>query len=468
MKKLLILSIFIINLFAITTNIISAKNITILNSFNINSSFLEDKNLNKIYKTYSKQKKSYFLNILENGYTYIPLIKDYIKDKNVPADIIFVAMAESYFNTSASSNKSAKGMWQFIPSTARRYGLKINDYIDERKDPIKSTIAAIEYLSYLKNQLGKWYLAIMAYNCGEARVIEALTRARLDMYCKENNCKRDKNIRKLRHVIALYQKHRVSFDTFYKVYRESKRLYPREPNIQELMKVQKHLSRQYLPQETRHYIRKIVAMSFLLNSNEFVAYTNHYLLNRGSASSIVKVNVPAGTDLNYIAKLLHISPTLLRNFNRQLNYSFTPPFKSYFIYIPYQKLAFFKENFNPNSSNTEHIIYKVHKGDSLGSIANRFNISYKVIKDFNHLKSNLIRPKEKLILPIYKSKHNLALLKKIKYKVKRGDSLGSIAHKFNVSYKEIMKKNKMKSSVIMPGQILIIPRKKFIHIKVKY
>ena len=466
MKKLLFLTLFIVNVFAITnTNIISSKNISILNSFDIDVNFLEDKNLNLLYQTYLKKKKHYFLNILENGYTYIPLIKNHIREANIPADIIFVAMAESYFTTSASSNKSAKGMWQFIPATARKFGLKINDYVDERKDPIKSTIAAIEYLSYLKKKLGKWYLAMMAYNCGEARVIEAITRARLDKYCETNNCRKDKSIRKLRKIIRKYQLHRASFTSLYRVYRKVRKLYPSEPTIFDLMRVQKKIDRQYLPKETRNYIRKIVAMSFLLNSDEFVQYTNHYLLNRGSVSSIVKVDVPSGTDLNYVAKLLHLSPALLRAFNRHLNYNFTPPFEDYFIYIPYQKLAFFKEHFSSKLSKKEHIIYVVKRGDSLGAIANRFNVSYKVIKDFNNLKSNLIRPGDKLIVPVYKS--NIKF-QKVTYKVKKGDSLNSIAYKFHISYKAIKKANKLKSDIIRPNETLIIPfnKRKEIHIKV--
>jgi membrane-bound lytic murein transglycosylase D len=465
MKKLLILNIFLINLFAITNvNIISSKNISILNSFNIDVEFLEDKSLNLLYKSYVKQKKHYFLNILENGYTYIPLIKNHIKDANIPADIIFVAMAESYFTTSAASNKSAKGMWQFIPATARKFGLEINDYVDERKDPIKSTIAAIKYLSYLKRKLGKWYLAMMAYNCGEARIIEAMTRARLDTYCENRACRKDKDIRKLRRVISKYQTNQASFASLYRVYRKAKELSPTEPNIFKLMRVQKKIDRQYLPRETRNYIRKIVAMSFLLNSDEFVEYTNHYLLNRGSVSSIVKVNVPSGTDINYVAKLLNFSPTLLKAFNRHLNYNFTPPFEDYFMYIPYQKLAYFKENFTKSSSKKEHILYVVKNGDTLGGIANKFNISYKVIKDFNNLKSNVIRPKDKLVVPIYKS--NNITFSKMTYTVQQGDTLNSIANKFNVSYYSIKRENNLNNDIIKPNDKLIIPKKKITHIKV--
>ena len=450
--RFLIIFIFF-KLFAITTDSISSKNLEVLNSLDIETNFIKDNYTNNLYNSYIKRRKKYFLNVLENGYSYIPLIKNEIKKAQIPSNLVFVAMAESYFSAKAKSNKKAIGLWQFIPATAKHFGLKINDYVDERKDPIKSTIAAIKYLSYLKRKTGKWYLAIMAYNCGEARIIEAITRAKLDKYCQIHHCKNDKNIKKLRKIIKNYQYYNGTFASLYSVYQQVNKLYPQELSLTELLRVQPRLKRQYLPAETRKYIRKIVAMNFLLNSNEFVQYQNHYLLNRGNVANLVKVNVPAGTSLGYISRLLKIDYTNLRNHNMHLKYAFTPPKEDSYIYIPYEKLADFRLNFT-NTKIAKKVIYKVKKGDTLSSIAKKFGIKYKIIKDFNHLHSNILRINQKLVIPI---KHNIKIEKRIVYKVKKGDNLRYIARKFHTTHNKIKQLNNLKSDTIYQNQKLIVP-----------
>jgi membrane-bound lytic murein transglycosylase D len=432
----------------------SSKNLEILHSLDIEKEFINDKKTNQLFEIYSKKKKKYYLNVLENGYSYIPLIKNEIQKAKIPTNLVFVAMAESYFSSKAKSNRSAIGLWQFIPSTARKFGLKIDNYVDERKDPIKSTVAAIKYLTYLKNKTHKWYRAIMAYNCGEARIIEAITRAKLDKYCKTHNCKRDKKIRKFRRIIYEYQYKKGSFASLYRVYKEVNKLYPYQLSIMELLKVQKKLKRQYLPKETRFYIRKIVAMSFLLNSENFVAYQNHYLLNRGNVSNLTKVKVPAGTNLSFVAKMLGIDyQALLRN-NRHLRYGFTPPNEDSYIYIPYNKLADFRLNFDNIKNISKKIVYRVQKGDSLSRIGAKFGVNYRIIKDFNNLKSNFLRIGQKLVIPI---KNNLKIERRVVYKVKRGDNLRYLAKKFHTSYKKIKRINRLKNDTIYQNQTLVIP-----------
>ena len=442
-----------IAIYSFATNTISQKNLEVLNSLDIETEFINDKETKKLLTIYAKKRKKYFLNVLENGYTYIPLIKQEIQKAKIPTNLVFVAMAESYFSSKAKSNKKAIGLWQFIPATARHFGLKINEYVDERKDPIKSTIAAIKYLSYLKKKTGKWYRAIMAYNCGEARIIEAITRAKLDKYCQTHNCKNDKTIKKYRKIIKNYQYFHGSFASLYRVYVKVNKLYPKDLTINDLLKVQPRIKRQYLPKETREYIRKIVAMNYLLNSSDFVAYQNHYLLNRGNVSNLAKVDVPAGTSLGYIAKLLGVDYYTLRNNNRHLKYGFTPSNEDSYIYIPYDKLADFRLNFQ-NLNISKKIIYKVQKGDSLAKIAHKFGISYKIIKDFNNLHSNLLRVNQKLIIPI---RHNLKIEKKIVYKVQKGDNLGLLAKKYHTTISKIKKLNNLKEDIIYQNQKLIIP-----------
>ena len=109
---------------------------------------------------------------------YFPIIEQYLKMYNLPDDLKHVIIVESHANPHATSHCGAKGLWQMMPETARRYGLVVNAQQDDRKDPRKSTEAAIQYLSYLYNFLNKdWTLAIAAYNCGEGRVKKAIRQA---------------------------------------------------------------------------------------------------------------------------------------------------------------------------------------------------------------------------------------------------------------------------------------------------
>jgi len=442
MKKIALILFFALFLSA---EAITDKNINVLNALDIEDSFIENGDLQELYEDYSKKKKIYFLNVLENGYEYLPLIKQYILKSSLPKELISVAMAESYLTTSAKSHKRATGLWQFMPKTAKKYGLKIDEYVDERKDPIKSTQAAVKYLSYLHGFFGKWYLAVMAYNAGEARIVEAVVRAKVDKLCAGigEKCKNDKTMRSYRKIIKDYQRHgRKAFVKLYKLY---KKLENMPITLGELMRYQKGLERQYLPKETRKYILKILAMSFLFNSDDFIQYTNAYLLNSGVVSELKKVEVPPGTSLYYVSKILNVPYKKLRQYNLHLNYSFTPPYK-YYIYIPYTKLADFKLKFHPKHF---YVVYRVKKGDTLIKIAKKFDTRVKIIKDFNNL-GRYLRVGQKIIIPsnsIY-----------LKYRVKQGDSLRKIARKFGIGYKKLMKVNELKSTTIRVGQIIKVPQ----------
>ncbi|NPA87928.1 MAG: lytic transglycosylase domain-containing protein, partial [Epsilonproteobacteria bacterium] len=266
MKKLfLIFFVFLI----LRADVVNDSNINVLEALNIEDSFLLNPTLQKQYKEYAYRKKRYFLNILENGYDILPIIRKSIQKSNIPPELIAVAMAESYFMLDAKSHKRARGLWQFMPKTAKRFGLRIDSYVDERLDPIKSTQAAIDYLKYLHDYFGKWYLAIMAYNAGEARVVEAVVRAKVDKLCKieGKSCKNDPDIKKYRKIIREYQqKGSRAYLPLYKLYKKLSHIHI---TLDDLLRYQPGLKRQYLPKETRKYIIKILAMSFLFNNDEF-------------------------------------------------------------------------------------------------------------------------------------------------------------------------------------------------------
>ncbi len=376
--------------------------IEVLESLDINPSFINDKKLIAIEEHYKKRyKKAHFFKAMKNAYTFIPAIKELISRADVPESILYLAMAESNFKTRAYSRKRASGMWQFMPYTAKIFGLKINDYVDERRDLIKSTKAAIKYLKQAQKKFGKWYLAALSYNCGMGRVKRAIKRAGTDDLS-----------------ILLNKK------------------------------------KKYLPRESRRYIRKIVALALMSRDQEFMLKTEfEYLMNRGSAYSIRSVKLPSGERLSRVAKILHMKLSELKKLNRHLKYDFIPPNRSgYEIYIPYFKLADFKENYKPKDLKQIYLVHRVKKGETLSSIGRKYRIPFKVIQDFNHLRSGFLSIKQKLIIPIDK-KRGYAYNS---YMVKKGDTLISIARKHRISLQRLRKLNSLTNNRIHVGDRLVV------------
>ncbi len=385
--------------FLITQNNYEAQAV-VLKSLDIDSSFLKDEKYISMKEEIDRYKTKHFLKVLEDSNRFVPYLGKLINEAEIPEAFLYMAMAESNFTPSAYSKSRASGMWQFMPYTAKKFGLKINSYIDERRDPVKSTEAAIMYLKYLHKIFGKWYLVAIAYNCGEGRVQKAIRRAGTD-------------------------------------------------NLEKLL----NPSKKYLPRESRIYIRKIIMMQNMANSPDFILENNSaYLLNQGSAETFSKVFVKQGTSLASVASSIGLSVRVLKSYNPQLKYYFVPPKRGrYRVYIPYDKQMDFKQNFKPGRKNSRFYVYRVKRGDSLYKIAKRYKISYRLIKEFNHLKSNRLRLKQKLILPILKPTT-------FSYIIRKGDTIGKISRRFKVAVNKIVKLNHKKNTIIRVGEKIVIPQ----------
>ncbi|PAF52189.1 lytic transglycosylase domain-containing protein [Helicobacter sp. 13S00477-4] len=323
----------------------------ILNSFGVSGSFLAQLRVENPLKTWSAETRwDYFLEKFDSSYEFIPILRSMMAEAGIPQEFLFLAMAESEFSTKAYSPKRAAGIWQLMPTTAKQLGLKINDYVDERRDPIKSTQAAIKYLQFLHKMTGQWYLAAMAYNCGVGRLQKAIKEAKTT-------------------------------------------------DISVLLDDKK----KYLPKETRNYMKMILSMSVAFNNiDKLKSADREYLLNRGAMDTLVSVNIKGGTLLESIAEGAGMSLADLKKYNRQFRYNFLPPgYKEYSVYIPYERLAYFKQNFKEDQNPNEmFVLHKVKQGETLTSISRRYKVSIQEIKITNNLKNSFLSINQKLIVPV--------------------------------------------------------------------
>lgn len=407
MKRLLLTLIFVPALLfgALTFDSNHNKEIALLETFDISPSFLNDPILVSMKeKKRARYQNRHFFQAMDDAYLFIPMIKSILSESDVPVEFLFLAMAESNFSLEAFSNKSASGLWQFMSKTGTIYGLKIDDYVDERRDLVKSTEAAVKYLTYLHEKFGKWYLAALAYNCGEGRVSRAIKSAGSD------------DLR-----VLLNEKKR------------------------------------YLPRESRLYIRKIVALALLGSDESFLIDREYaYLLNRANAYSLATVKLPKGERLARVAKILDMPHEELKKLNRHLKYDFIPPYAdAYEVYIPFVKFAEFKQKYKPGNIQQTYIVHTVKSGDNLSGLGKKYNLSYKIIKDFNNLSSSRLSLKQKLIIPVSKPMAEKAKEKKA-YTVKEGDTLLSIARRFHVRVGDLKLLNSLKSNTIRIGDTLSV------------
>ena len=186
MNKIIILIFFLIN--TLWANIGTNEDLKVLKELGLESSFLSDSEVINIYNEYSsKNKINYYRNVLKKSSLNAQIVRTEIENENLHEATFFIPMIESSFVNQTRGKNSPGGLWQIIPDTAKHLKLRNDEFIDERLDLIKSTDAASTYLKrYYKKFDNKWYLSILAYNCGEGRVIEAITRASLDRYLELN------------------------------------------------------------------------------------------------------------------------------------------------------------------------------------------------------------------------------------------------------------------------------------------
>jgi membrane-bound lytic murein transglycosylase D len=326
-----------------------------INRENINDDFktvsdyshneLAEKAVKKNISFFSEKIKEKFSLWLSRSGKYLDLMKGILKEKDVPEEIVFLSLIESGFNPFAYSPARAAGYWQFIASTAKRYGLEINWWRDERRDPVKSTEAAANYLKDLYDMFGSWNLAMAAYNAGEGKILKALNRTKTDDYWSLLNTR-------------------------------------------------------YIKRETKDYVPKFIAASLIANSPQNFGFED---LEYHPPLNYDEVTIESPVDLEVIAECTETTEEVIRGLNPELRRWCTPPdVPEYVLKIPEGKKDLFLKNLSqiPEEERFSIDIYKVKKGDTLKSISKKEGVPVQVILDLNSMEK-IIPPKAgvKIYLP---------------------------------------------------------------------
>jgi membrane-bound lytic murein transglycosylase D len=354
-------------------------------------------------KYFTKREKERFLRHMQNGEKYRELIKQVFKSHGLPEDLYYVGLIESGYNTKIRSHAGAVGPWQFIKGTATRYGMKVNNHLDERRNIHKATEAAAAYFKDLYNIFGSWELALCAYNAGEYRIIGAIRKGNSRDY------------------IDLVKK-------------------------------------KLLPKETIYYVPKVVAARELGESAK--RYGFNVKKNDGELyTSADLFKMTKSFDLKDIARKLGVSYRTLQTLNPDIKHRSVRATRKrpVHIVIPDSKLETMASVYpelktqiiTRTTVSKQRIIYKVRKGDNLIGIASKFKTSVKDLKVLNpKLKKRDLWANEKIRIPGVQTRI---------YIVKRGDNLSKIARKFGTSIGEILAINSLKSKRIFPEMKLRVP-----------
>jgi membrane-bound lytic murein transglycosylase D len=419
LNKIIILIFFLIN--TLWANTGTNEDLKVLKNLGLESSFISDREFIDIYNEYSSKRKiSYYRSILKRYALNAQIVRTEIENENLPEAIFFIPMIETSFVNHKRGKNDPAGLWQIIPGTAKHLKLRSDEFIDERLDLIKSTDAASSYLKRYYKKFNKWYLSILAYNCGEGRVIEAITRASLDMYIENNPNKSTQILKSYQRSIDDYERTNSGISKIYDVYGELQSL---EVPFSLDYLIKNNKQKQYLPESTLTYLKKITVFSMLSNRDLFDDI-------RKSPYKLEKIKVPMGVELKALASAINVNSSELTNINKHLIKQVLPKdSRNFNIYIPKSKL----ETYNKKISSIKPVIEK-----------NKQVSKKEKVIDKNDKKKNKSDKSDKKVVKDTKKK---ALV----YIVKKGDSFESIAKAYKISVKKLKTDNKKKSNLINIG-----------------
>jgi membrane-bound lytic murein transglycosylase D len=327
-----------------------------------------------------------------------------LKQEGVPQDLIYLAQAESGFQPQAVSRAGARGIWQFMGSRARGYGLQRSMWVDDRQDPEKSTRAAARHLKDLYAQFGDWYLAMAAYNSGPGTVQAAVKR--------------------------------TGYADFWELYR-----------------------RNVLPKETRNYVPIILAVTIVTKNLSHYGFDD-VSMDEPTPFDTVTINYPV--DLRLVADCVDATPAQLQQLNPSLLRLSTPKEGTFELHLPAGTKPQYQTAIAaiPSGMRLWWRYPTVHSGDTLAALARTYHTTPKSIEEANHLDGNELPTDAKLIIPVTPGKHvsdTATYARRItRYKVRKGDTVQTVAENFGVSAQMLRRWNGLRGDSLRGRTVLAL------------
>ena len=365
---------------------------------------------------------------------YQGMIRERLRAKGLPEDLLYLTLIESGLSNTAVSRARAVGMWQFIAGTARLYGLTVDPWVDERRDPYRATDAAVNYLGDLVQRLGSVYLAAAAYNAGAGRIERGIGRLPGDPDS-------------------------VSDLTFFQL-----------------------SDRRYLRRETRDYVPKLIAASLIAKQPERYGFIDVQPLPPLVFDEIL---IPDATGLDVIARLADTTPAAILELNPQFVRGVTPPGRAVTVRVPRGTGTEVAERYTslPVTQRITFVDHYVTAGQTLSDIAKRYHVTVTMIQSANpHLSPRALHIGQRVIIPMsgrvvpqsawsappeprYRrtGRSSFGAVSPANsidasHRVQRGETATQIARRYGVSLDELLDYNDLdRRSVIKAGQIIKIP-----------
>jgi membrane-bound lytic murein transglycosylase D len=366
----------------------------------------------KKYERWYSEHPVYTYRMFERTKRYIYYVVQEVKKRNMPMEIALLPIIESAYNPIARSNMKAVGLWQFIPSTGKNYGLKQNWWKDERSNVILSTNASLNYLEKLYKQFGTWELALAGYNAGEGKVAREI---------KKN-------------------KRRKRPTDYYTI---------------------------SLPRETDEYVSKLIAMKHIIQNPSKFNVDVPYIPN---APYFGEVTLTEQMDIDLILKLADISSEEFELLNAHHKRPLIPKEQEpIIILLPKNKIETYNKNLaEHNEPLSNWVLYKPKRKESIMKVAKKFDINLSTFKRINSLNGRVtFRRNSTVLIPksnALKSKYTLKGTGDYNYTsvgthhVSKGDTLGGIARKYKVSIEDLKEFNELDSHIIIIGTTIDIPQ----------
>jgi membrane-bound lytic murein transglycosylase D len=365
-------------------------------------------------RRFTGPEKNFFEESYKRSQRYRPYILETLKNAGLPEELSWLPLIESGYKVKALSRARALGLWQFIPSTGYKFGLKRNQFVDERIDFVKSTHAAIAYLKELHGIFGDWMTVLAAYNCGEGRVLNVI---------------RSQNVNYLDNFWDLYQR---------------------------------------LPSETARYVPRFLATIHMVKNAQQYGLDQ---LTLEEPVQFAELEINRQVHLNDVSALCGIEYEALKQLNPELRYQLLPP-DHYRLKIPPQKQEIVLASLDSvpirqlpqQHRERETHWHRVRSGETLSSIAKRYGMSLQEIMRANNLKrADLIKVGQNLkvskaeISTVSKSTASKIRAVAATYKVRQGDSLFTLAKRHNTTVEQIKAINNLSSNMLHVGQTIKIP-----------